>query len=104
MNTHGSKITQNYTYEIPYMDSQYMIELQVKFFVKPPDYGTWDSDWDYYGYTEVLDLQMISSHKWDADNECWRYVELTKEERCGIMNVVEELVKQEDPSVQKWEY
>lgn len=51
-NKHGYKTIEQHTYEIEVNESTYFVEVDVTLFIKPPDYSTWDSDYDYYGYTE----------------------------------------------------
>lgn len=37
--------------------------------VQPPDYGTWDSVYDYYGYTELVAYDVESVTILDTDGE-----------------------------------
>ena len=34
-----------------------------------PDYSTWDSDIDYYGYTEVTDIREIDIKRFDENGD-----------------------------------
>jgi len=45
-------------------------------FVKPPDYSTWDSDYDFYGYTEVRDINIINIFTEDENGEIGETIEV----------------------------
>ena len=59
-NKNGYTTTEQQTHEIEVNNNIYSVQVDVTLFVKPPDYSTWDSDYDYYGYTEVLDIKIIN--------------------------------------------
>lgn len=48
---------------------EYDVEVDVTHWLHVKgDYSTWDSDWDYYGYTE-LDFDVISVLRYDGIND-----------------------------------
>jgi len=57
---HGEMTTEQHTYDIRINNCTYSVCVDVTVFVKPPDYDTWDSDYDYYGYTEVVRVRIIN--------------------------------------------
>lgn len=59
-NKHGYKTTEQHTYEIEVNDNNYSVQVDVKLFIKPPDYNTYDSDLDFEGYQEILDVKITS--------------------------------------------
>jgi len=60
INKHGYNQQENYLYEIEINEKIYSIQVDVTVFVKPADYDTWDSDYDFYGYTEVQNIKIIN--------------------------------------------
>ena len=52
--------TEQHTYEIELNDKTYSVLVNVGLFVKPPDYDTWDSDYDFFGYTEVNNIKITN--------------------------------------------
>jgi hypothetical protein len=52
-------------------DLDYWIEVAVTLSVIPPDYTTWYSDLDYYGYTEVQDWKVLSIYLYDSKEDAY---------------------------------
>lgn len=66
-NKHGYKTTEQHTYEIEVNDVDYSVQVDVKLFIKPPDYSTYDSDYDFEGYTEILDVKILKVYSEDTN-------------------------------------
>ena len=61
--------TETFTYEIETTDNYYDVTVDVEFYIKAPDYSTYDSDLDYYGFTEVLNLNITKIERYSEDGE-----------------------------------
>lgn len=59
-NKQGYTIIEHCSYEIEVNNITYCIQVDVKYFVKPPDYDSWSSDYDYHGWTEVQDIKITN--------------------------------------------
>lgn len=66
-NKHGYKTTEQHTYEIEVNDNNYSLVVDVTLFIKPPDSSTWDSDLDYYGYTELTNAEITECYILDEN-------------------------------------
>lgn len=56
--------TETFTYEIETTDNYYDVTVDVKFFIQAPDRDSWESDQDYYGYTDVLDVDITKIERY----------------------------------------
>jgi len=50
----------NKTLHIETSEAQYRVELDVDLSITPPDYSNDASDWDYLGYTELVNFRINS--------------------------------------------
>ena len=50
--------TETFTYNIETTENCYDVTVDVKFYIQAPDYNTYDSDQDFYGFTDVLDVDI----------------------------------------------
>ena len=66
-NKHGYKTTEQHTYEIEVNDNNYSVQVDVELFIKPSDYSTWDSDYDFFGYVEILDIKILKVYSEDTN-------------------------------------
>lgn len=57
---HGYTATHNRQYYVDVMDNHYGVYADVTSFIKPANYSTWDSEIDYYGYTEIQDVKITN--------------------------------------------
>ena len=49
-------------------DIIYTVYCTIKEYVQPPDYSSWESDIDYFGYTEVLDYKITEIDQEEPEN------------------------------------
>ena len=56
--------TETFTYEIETTDNYYDVTVDVKFYIQAPDSSSWDSDQDYAGYTDVLDVDITKIERY----------------------------------------
>ena len=56
--------TETFTYSIETTNNYYEVTVDVKFYIKAPDTSSWDSDQDYYGYTDVLDVDITKIERY----------------------------------------
>jgi hypothetical protein len=75
-NKNGYSTTEQQTHEIEINNKTYSIQVDVTLFVKPPDYATWDSDYDFYGYTEVQNIKIINIFTEDENGEIGETIEV----------------------------
>ena len=61
--------TETFTYSIETTDNYYDVTVDVKFYIKAPDYDSWASSDDYYGYTDVLDVDITEIERYSEDGE-----------------------------------
>ena len=61
--------TETFTYSIETTDNYYDVTVDVKFYIRAPDYSSWDSDQDYAGYTDVLDVDITRIERYSEDGE-----------------------------------
>ncbi len=66
-NKHGYKTTEQHTYVIEVNNNTYSVQVDVELFDKTPDYTTWDSDYDFWGYTEVLEIKITKVYSEDEN-------------------------------------
>jgi hypothetical protein len=98
-NKNGYTTTEQQTHEIQVNNKTYSIQVDVTLFVKPPDYSTWDSDYDYYGYTEIRDIKIINIFTEDENGEIGetievQYSQLSKQVQKEIDTALDVLVLQ----------
>jgi len=70
-------------------DDALYIECTVDCSGQAPDYSSWESDWDYYGYFEIEDVQYTKILDWE-DNAV-KYEDVPEEIRSKIHDKVQEL-------------
>lgn len=75
-NKNGYTTTEQNTYEIELNDKIYSVQVDVTLFVKPADYDTWDSDYDFHGYTEVQNINIINIFTEDENGEIGETIEV----------------------------
>jgi hypothetical protein len=75
-NKNGYTTTEQHTYEIELNDKTYSVQVDVTLFVKPADYTTWCSDYDFYGYTEVQNINIINIFTEDENGEIGETIEV----------------------------
>lgn len=56
--------TETFTYEIETTENYYDVTVDVKFYIKAPDRSSWDSDMDFMGYTDVLDVDITKIERY----------------------------------------
>ena len=61
--------TETFTYSIETTNNYYDVTVDVEFYIQAPDYSTYDSDLDYYGFTEVLNLNITNIERYSEDGE-----------------------------------
>ena len=61
--------TETFTYEIETTNNYYDVTVDVEFYIKAPDSSSWDSDQDYLGYTDVLDVDITRIERYSEDGE-----------------------------------
>ena len=61
--------TETFTYSIETTDNYYDVTVDVKFYIKAPDRDSWDSDMDFMGYTDVLDVDITRIERYSEDGE-----------------------------------
>lgn len=100
INKHGYKQQENYLYEIEINEKIYSIEVDVTWFIKPADSSTWDSDQDFYGYTEVIDTDIVKIYTEDENQSVIEveYTELSEEVQKEINAALDVLILEEQPS------
>lgn len=67
INKQGYTTIEQYLYEIEVNNIDYSVQVDVKLFVKPPDYSTYDSDLDFEGCTEILDIKILKVYSEDTN-------------------------------------
>jgi len=75
-NKNGYTTTEQQTHEIRVNNKTYSVQVDVTLFVKPADYDTWDSDYDFYGYTEVQNIKIINIFTEDENGEIGETIEV----------------------------
>ncbi len=93
-NKNGYTTTEQQTHEIRVNNNTYSVHADVTLFVKPPEYDTWDSDYDYYGYTEIQDVKITNIFTEDENgNETeLEYSKLSSELQKEITTALDVLV------------
>lgn len=61
--------TETFTYSIETADNYYDVTVDVKFYIQAPDYDSWASDMDFYGFTDVLDVDITNIERYSEDGE-----------------------------------
>ena len=61
--------TETFTYEIETTNNYYDVTVEVKFYIQAPDRDSWASSDDFYGYTEVLDVDITKIERYSEDGE-----------------------------------
>ena len=61
--------TETFTYEIETTNNYYDVTVDVEFYIQAPDYDSWASSDDYYGFTEVLNLNITKIERYSEDGE-----------------------------------
>ena len=61
--------TETFTYSIETTNNYYDVTVDVEFYIKAPDTSAVDSDWDYLGFTEVLNLNITKIERYSEDGE-----------------------------------
>lgn len=98
INKQGYNTIEQYLYEIEVNDIDYSVQVDVKLFIKPPDYNTYDSDLDFQGYTEILDIKILKVYSEDEngnENEV-EFKLLSKELQDKFYAVLDNLVINEN--------
>lgn len=60
---------ENFSYYIPTKYTVYLVCGFTEWFVKFPDSSTWDSDLDFYGYTELVDAKITECYMLDENEQ-----------------------------------
>lgn len=55
-------------------DGDYWVTIAVSLSVVPADYTSWASDWDFYGYTEVLGWDFVQVFKYNTEEDAYEGV------------------------------
>lgn len=101
-NKHGYNQQENYSYEIEINEKIYSIEVDVTWFIKPADSSTWDSDQDFYGYTEIIDTDIVKilceSENENQDVIEVEYSQLSDVVQKEIIAALDVLILEEQPS------
>lgn len=100
INKQGYTTIEQYLYEIEVNNIDYSVQVDVKLFVKPPDYNTYDSDLDFEGYTEILDIKVLKVYSEDEngnENEV-EFKLLSEEVQKEINAALDVLILEEQPS------
>lgn len=99
MKTKQTRAKQQFTYEIETDENQYSVQVDITFFIKFPDHSTWDSDYDYYGYTEIVDTEIISILLVDENsNETEvEFKKLPEDEQKRIQVILDEFIDKQEP-------
>ena len=91
-----TKTTQYKELNIRTLRHDYWVEVSIKLSSKPPDHTSWDSDWDYYGYTEVLDWDVLTVHCLSEETQEYLPVKIKDtEEYARILDIIQEQVLNE---------
>ena len=61
--------TETFIYSIETTDNYYDVTVDVKFYIKAPEPSSWDSDQDFMGYTDVLDVDITLIERYSEDGE-----------------------------------
>lgn len=98
-NKHGYRQQETYFYEIEVNESMYFVEVDVTWFIKPADSSTWDSSDDYYGYSEItnVDITKISTEDDKGDVIDVQFTELSEEVQKEINATLDVLITEEHP-------
>lgn len=88
--------TETFTFYIETTEGCYDVTLDVKFFIQAPDYDSWESDQDYHGYTEILDVDITKISHYNEDGEL-KFISISElcsnelsEIRARIDNILEQ--------------
>ncbi len=89
--------------QFPYLvetENSYIITVLITFYIQAPDYTSWDSDYDYYGFTEIVDAEIINvliyDEKTGKDIEV-QFNQLSKDEQQKIKVIIDGLIKEQEP-------
>jgi len=58
--------------------STYDLQCTVDLFIQEGDSSTWDSDWDYYGYTDINEIRINRLAKYTEDQDEGEVVDIDK--------------------------
>lgn len=97
-NKQGYNTIEQYLYEIEVNNIDYSVQVDVKLFVKPPDYNTYDSDLDFEGYTEILDVKITSISLLDenSDETEVEFSQLPSDDRHQLWCILQELIDKQE--------
>jgi hypothetical protein len=94
--TKSTKSTEYKELNIRTLKNDYWVEVSIKLSTKPPDHTTWDSDWDYYGYTEVLDWKVLTTHVLNEETQEYLPIKVQDEdEYARILDIIQDQVLDE---------
>ena len=98
----GYKQQENYLYEIEIHEQVYSVEVDVIWFIKPPDSSTLDSDQDFYGYTEIIDTDIVKIYTEDENQVVIEveYNQLSDAVQKEINAALDVLIMEEQPGEQ----
>lgn len=87
--------TETFTYEIETTENYYDVTVEVKFYIQAPDYDSWASADDYYGYTDVLnvDITEIERHHEDGSSTFLSFSDLSSVELDEIRAKLDDLIE-----------
>jgi len=79
--------------------STYDIHCTVDLFIQEGDSSTWDSDWDYYGYTDINEIRINHLTKYTEDSDEGKVVDfdkLPKVEQLMLNDLIDNKVNEDD--------
>lgn len=95
-------ITNVFTYDINTNTGLYKVAVKVKFYIQSPNYNSWDSPDDYYGYTEIIDTDIVKilceSENENQDVIEVEYSQLSDVLQKEIIAALDVLIPEEQPS------
>jgi hypothetical protein len=91
-----TKSTEYKELNIRTLKNDYLVEVSIELSTKTPDHTTWDSDWDYYGYTEVLDWKVLTTHVLNEETQEYLPIKVQEEgEYARILDIIQDQVLDE---------
>jgi len=98
INSGNLSVERAYSIETP--SCSYDVLLLIDLFIQEGDSGTWDSDWDYYGYTDVNNIEITTllrhSEEFDTPGSVVDFNSLTEEEQVLINEKIDNKVNEDD--------
>jgi len=77
----------------------YDVQCIVDLFIQEGDSSTWDSDWDYYGYTDINEIRINRLTKYTEDSDEGRVVDFDKlpeVEKLMLNDLIDNKVSEDD--------